>query len=102
MELGKIGEHCSLCGQLDFLPFKCTGCSKVFCLKHKSTSSHSCPGDSSREISSETKGEPQPEKKYENPYKCSLPGCREKQLHPCICKRCQNNFCLKHRFDIDH
>lgn len=31
MDLGQIGEHCSLpgCRQLDFLPFRCSSCAKV-------------------------------------------------------------------------
>ena len=39
-----IGEHCQLeeCNQLDFLPFKCDLCKKIFCLKHKSYDDHKC------------------------------------------------------------
>ncbi|KAF2316176.1 hypothetical protein GH714_041517 [Hevea brasiliensis] len=40
-----LGTHCqhSDCNQLDFLPFKCQGCHKVFCLEHRSYKSHDCP-----------------------------------------------------------
>lgn len=33
-DLMALGQHCSLpdCQQLDFLPFKCDSCNKVFCL----------------------------------------------------------------------
>ncbi|XP_069587633.1 AN1-type zinc finger protein 1 isoform X1 [Ranitomeya imitator] len=41
----EIGQHCDVenCGQLDFLPFVCDGCSRVFCLTHRSRDSHGCP-----------------------------------------------------------
>ncbi|CAN6448463.1 unnamed protein product [Victoria cruziana] len=39
-----LGRHCQFdeCHQLDFLPFKCDGCKKVFCLEHRTYRSHSC------------------------------------------------------------
>ncbi|KAL4581660.1 hypothetical protein LXL04_006186 [Taraxacum kok-saghyz] len=39
-----LGRHCQLpdCNQLDFLPFKCAGCEKVFCVEHRSYKSHEC------------------------------------------------------------
>lgn len=40
-ELLDIGEHCSFCGQVDFLPFKCS-CKSVFCAQHKSPETHNC------------------------------------------------------------
>lgn len=30
-----IGEHCSICRQLDFLPFNCLKCGKSFCSNHR-------------------------------------------------------------------
>lgn len=30
-----IGEHCSICRQLDFLPFNCEKCGKSFCSNHR-------------------------------------------------------------------
>ncbi|KAL4379549.1 hypothetical protein GQ457_02G011540 [Hibiscus cannabinus] len=40
-----LGKHCQFSGclQLDFLPFKCQACLKVFCLEHESCKSHECP-----------------------------------------------------------
>ncbi|KAD5317734.1 hypothetical protein E3N88_17680 [Mikania micrantha] len=37
-----LGKHCQLsdCKQPDFLPFKCDGCHKPFCLEHRSYESH--------------------------------------------------------------
>lgn len=40
-ELMDIGEHCSFCGQIDFLPFKCD-CNGVFCLQHRQKEQHGC------------------------------------------------------------
>ncbi|PNH09481.1 Zinc finger AN1 and C2H2 domain-containing stress-associated protein 16 [Tetrabaena socialis] len=47
-ELGQVlgvGEHCSRldCRQVDFLPFKCDCCSRIYCLEHRSYSAHACP-----------------------------------------------------------
>lgn len=42
-----IGAHCSheLCRQLDFLPFTCKNCSRVFCLEHHKFKDHDCNTD---------------------------------------------------------
>lgn len=40
-ELMDIGEHCSFCGQIDFLPFKCS-CKQTFCMLHRIPESHQC------------------------------------------------------------
>lgn len=44
MELPDVGEQCSLetCKQLDFLPFTCGNCRKIFCKQHYITSAHDC------------------------------------------------------------
>lgn len=41
-ELMEIGEHCSFCGQIDFLPFKCS-CKSSFCSQHRQPEAHNCP-----------------------------------------------------------
>lgn len=41
-ELMEIGEHCSFCGQIDFLPFKCS-CKSNFCSQHRAPEAHNCP-----------------------------------------------------------
>ena len=38
-----IGKHCYKCGQLDFLPFVCDKCNKVFCRYHRVYENHDCP-----------------------------------------------------------
>ncbi len=45
-----LGEHCSVgsCRQIDFLPFTCDCCKRVFCLEHRTYEAHSCPSAGSR------------------------------------------------------
>jgi hypothetical protein len=47
-----IGKHCAFpeCNQLDFLPFKCDCCNKVFCLEHRTYASHRCEKSGNREF----------------------------------------------------
>ncbi|CCH46955.1 AN1-type zinc finger protein 1 [Wickerhamomyces ciferrii] len=40
-QLLDIGEHCSFCGQIDFLPFKCS-CHQTFCQNHRKPENHDC------------------------------------------------------------
>ncbi len=41
-DMMSIGEHCACsgCAQLDFLPFRCSGCRRLFCAEHRN--SHGC------------------------------------------------------------
>lgn len=34
--------------------------------------------------------------------RCSFQGCKAKEMVPVICKDCNQNYCLKHRFQNDH
>ena len=45
MELPHIGKSCSntACNRLDFLPYKCDLCSKIFCQDHREYRDHNCP-----------------------------------------------------------
>lgn len=40
-----VGAHCSApgCAQLDFLPFRCAGCSETHCAEHRGKLQHGCP-----------------------------------------------------------
>jgi hypothetical protein len=40
--LMEIGTHCAECNDLDFLPFKCPECSRIYCSKHRVPESHGC------------------------------------------------------------
>ncbi|XP_053569144.1 AN1-type zinc finger protein 1 [Bombina bombina] len=92
----EIGEHCGFehCGQLDFLPFICDGCSRVFCLQHRSRDAHGCPLVSLCNDHVKT---------TENTlYPCTFRDCIEKELVQMLCPYCEKHFCLRHRHQPDH
>ncbi|GLU02015.1 hypothetical protein SLE2022_192880 [Rubroshorea leprosula] len=127
-----LGSHCqhSDCRQLDFLPFKCDGCRKVFCLEHRSYKSHKCPKSDDNKsrrvivceicsVSIEVTGrEEEDEKKILERHEksgdcdpkkkkkpmCPVRRCRETLTfsNTSTCKTCQVKVCLKHRFPADH
>ncbi|XP_022741401.1 zinc finger AN1 domain-containing stress-associated protein 12-like [Durio zibethinus] len=126
-----LGKHCqhSDCRQLDFLPFKCEGCHKVFCLEHRSYKSHECPKSDhkSRKVivcetcstSIEKAGKEEEEVKIMlekhkqsgncDPRKTKKPTCPVRRCketltfsNSIVCKTCQLKVCLKHRFPDDH
>ncbi|XP_070575815.1 AN1-type zinc finger protein 1-like [Ptychodera flava] len=91
-----VGKHCSVntCKQLDFLPFTCNGCSRIFCLEHHSLGSHSCTQENMVNCKPSVEGP--------KSYSCSLESCSSKELMPVICEHCQQQFCLNHRHQQDH
>lgn len=42
--LMNIGKNCSECHALDFLPYTCEYCHRVFCADHRKLDAHKCPG----------------------------------------------------------
>ncbi|KAK6913163.1 Zinc finger, AN1-type [Dillenia turbinata] len=126
-----LGKHCQYpeCNQLDFLPFTCVGCLRVFCLDHRSYKSHLCSRsdhDSRKVIvcdicstSIETTGHNKDDEKailekHEksgdcDPRKKKRPTCPVKRCrqvltfsNTSVCKTCNLKTCLKHRFAADH
>ncbi|XP_048434877.1 zinc finger AN1 domain-containing stress-associated protein 12-like [Pyrus x bretschneideri] len=127
-----LGRHCQLsdCNQLDFLPFQCDGCRKVFCVEHRSYKSHECPKSdhNSRKVvvceicsaSIETTGrdgeqdqklllEKHAKSGNCDPRKKKKPTCPVRRCKEILtfsntstCKTCQIKVCLKHRFPADH
>ena len=122
----ELGKHCSHknCHTLDFLPFKCAGCSSFFCLEHRTCESHSCPSLSIQVPSSSvqcpicnqhlplekgqsldelvgahiSRGCPPPTQKVSTQVptgRCNT--CRKKELLPYRCTRCHKEHCGKHR-----
>lgn len=93
-----IGQHCAVdhCNQIDFLPFKCDGCSAIFCLEHRSTEAHGCPVVEMKQESSTTV------KSEVTVYHCSKLDCKSKEPVPVICQFCTLQFCLSHRHAQDH
>ncbi|CAA0816487.1 Zinc finger AN1 domain-containing stress-associated protein 12 [Striga hermonthica] len=126
-----LGSHCENpdCRRLDFLPFTCNACRKVFCLDHRSYKSHGCPNSDagSRKVvvceicssAVETTGrDSEDEKKilerHEksgqcDPKKKKKPTCPVRRCRQVLtvsntatCKNCRIKICLRHRFPADH
>lgn len=133
MEFPDLGRHCSeeTCHQLDFLPFKCDGCRKMFCLEHRTYKAHSCPNESHKDVSvlicpvcaksvkkvfgessevtmkKHSQGsscDPSNFAKVMKKPKCPVRGCRELLTfsNKYSCNSCQKSVCLRHRFPADH
>lgn len=130
MEFGHIGKHCSepSCRTLDFLPFTCSGCGNVYCLDHRTAKAHNC----SHKITEDERklhtcplcdtpltilkdqdineivelhiqrGCKSEQEERRASKKCSVKGCKTIELVPIVCQGCQKQFCLKHRFDVEH
>ncbi|XP_073060340.1 zinc finger AN1 domain-containing stress-associated protein 12 [Primulina eburnea] len=122
-----LGSHCELpdCHQLDFLPFSCNACHKIFCLEHRSYGSHRCPNSDSgsrkvlvcevcsHAIETTGHGEEEEKKILEkhdcDPKKKKKPACPVRRCKEVLtfsntssCKICRINVCLRHRFPMDH
>lgn len=127
-----LGKHCSVddCRQIDFLPFTCDCCQKVFCLEHRSYSRHQCPKANKNDVTVVicplcAKGvrlipkedpnitweshvniecDPSNYEKATKKRKCPVPGCRELLTfsNTIKCRDCSIDHCLKHRFGPDH
>ncbi|KVI03491.1 Zinc finger, AN1-type [Cynara cardunculus var. scolymus] len=122
-----LGKHCSVddCKIIDFLPFTCDCCNKVFCLDHRSYISHQCPKanknnrtvvicplcakgvhlvlDQDPNITWEshvnTDCDPSNYEKVTKKKKCPVRGCRETLTfsNTIKCRDCTIEHCLKHR-----
>lgn len=121
----------SECHLLDFLPVRCDACSKDFCASHFSYDAHHCESSYRKDvqvpvcplcgklvpvpkgqlpdvvvgnhIDADCKSDPalaSRGKIYTN--RCSQKGCKKRELVPMVCKDCDQNFCIKHRFPADH
>ncbi|XP_047317765.1 zinc finger AN1 domain-containing stress-associated protein 12 [Impatiens glandulifera] len=124
-----LGKHCQFCKQLDFLPFHCDSCQKVYCLEHIPHKAHECQksGINSRKVivcqicskSIETTGHDGEYEKAElhkhersgdcDPKKKKKPTCPVKRCREAltfsnssVCKNCGVKVCLNHRFPADH
>uniref|UniRef100_T1K8J5 AN1-type domain-containing protein n=1 Tax=Tetranychus urticae TaxID=32264 RepID=T1K8J5_TETUR len=96
-ELPDLGQQCSSCRRLDFLPIVCVYCKSVFCKDHLSTEIHKCPDFiASDRIIKET-----PEKlEHERCDFCSE--IVKNRLEMVKCDHCQSIFCLAHRHPEGH
>ncbi|CAI5450037.1 unnamed protein product [Caenorhabditis angaria] len=128
-EFPHFGSHCGVefCNQLDFLPIKCDACRGEYCTQHFVYDAHNCenayrkniqvpvcpmcsqpvptpknvPAD--YQVNEHIQNNCEKSKKreiYKN--KCSVKGCRKKELIPVTCPTCKLNYCLTHRHEQDH
>ncbi|XP_020580052.1 zinc finger AN1 and C2H2 domain-containing stress-associated protein 16-like [Phalaenopsis equestris] len=127
-----LGKHCSVedCKLIDFLPFTCDRCDKVFCLQHRSYAKHTCPNanqtdvtvlicplcaQSVRLVPNEDPNitwdlhvngncDPSNYQKTTKKKRCPVPGCKEILVfsNTIRCKDCTQEHCLRHRFGPDH
>lgn len=129
MQFVNLGAHCAnaLCGQQDFLPFKCEFCLKEYCKEHRGPSEHSCgsfsmgtevakcpmcgQGITLREgvdpnISWDTHFNSGVcyENQQRKSKKCPVGNCKTKlnEVNSCVCSTCGLRTCLTHRFPDQH
>nr|CAG4636395.1 EOG090X0APF [Eubosmina coregoni]SVE69970.1 EOG090X0APF [Eubosmina coregoni] len=132
MKLSHLGKHCTekTCNQLDFLPMKCDACDLIFCKDHVRYELHKCgssykknvqvpvcplcnqpvPGKRgeapdiavSEHIDRDCQSDPAKQKRKVFGNRCTMKGCKQKEVVPIVCDQCKMNFCLKHRHTIDH
>lgn len=122
-----IGRHCahSSCQQLDFLPFKCRKCAKVYCLEHRNcpctegsqetvlvcplcAKAVVCPPGEDPELvfdrHTRTECDPSNYDRVHRKPRCPVAGCKEKltTTNTYTCRDCAVTVCLKHRLPSDH
>lgn len=127
-----LGQHCSRddCHQLDFLPFTCNACHKVFCLEHRQYKSHNCPNANDQDVTVivcpvcikairtvpnedenatwerhvRTDCDPSNYEKATKKPRCPVRGCKEILVfaNKVFCNDCKRDVCVKHRFGPDH
>jgi len=127
--LMSIGVHCAVdgCKKLDFLPFQCSACCFVYCLDHRLPTSHNCPKwssidkylpvcnicqnilevDESNQLEIykkhlESKCKLHVAQPVNTKIKCDFENCGVEELLATYCRKCHQNYCLKHRHPIDH
>lgn len=132
MEFPDLGKHCTVssCNKLDFLPIKCDACSQIFCDEHYQYAVHNCANAYKKDnqvpvcplcnipipiprgnspdaavgahIDNDCQSDPAKSNRKVFTNKCSVKGCKNKEVIPITCKECTNNYCLKHRHTTDH
>jgi predicted nucleic acid binding AN1-type Zn finger protein len=125
MEMPHIGTQCGnpSCNQLDFLPFRCSGCTKQFCINHRKQGDHSCTAGAiledtvipvcplcfssvpirngenpneivERHINAGCPDHDDERRQRKKAKACSLRSCGKSELVPIICPDCNRQFCL--------
>ncbi|KAI8145062.1 hypothetical protein BJV82DRAFT_604748 [Fennellomyces sp. T-0311] len=128
MEFPELGKHCTFdgCSQLDFLPYTCYHCKKIFCQEHFKLDDHHCPSLNDPQLDVRVPTcpiceSPVPGPRNEDPNirvnrhiqsncadtkrqsnLCRQRGCKAKLLVPMQCSDCGKAYCVKHRLPVDH
>eukprot|EP00123_Amoebidium_parasiticum_P003614 comp14901_c0_seq1/m.11454 comp14901_c0_seq1/g.11454 ORF comp14901_c0_seq1/g.11454 comp14901_c0_seq1/m.11454 type:complete len:274 (-) comp14901_c0_seq1:27-848(-) len=131
MEFPSFGKNCGepTCKQLDFLPFTCDACKKVYCLEHHKYADHNCTEAYLKDNVvpvCPVCNSPVPVKRGEDPNlkinqhiekgcepaeqtdhkayvnQCTKKGCRKREAIPVRCATCRQNFCFNHRLESNH
>ncbi|KAI9493089.1 hypothetical protein BDB00DRAFT_383885 [Zychaea mexicana] len=128
MEFPDLGKHCTFegCSQLDFLPYTCYQCKKIFCQEHFKLDEHRCPSLNDPQLDVRVPTcpiceSPVPGPRNEDPNirvnrhiqnncadtkkpsnVCRQKGCKAKLLVPMQCSDCGKAYCVKHRLPVDH
>ena len=87
----EFGARCKECKRIDFLPFECKHCKQVFCIEHRYVDNHICIFVEKKTLT---------ECRKISKYQCFF--CDKQSMVEIICKNCNNNFCLKHRYPEIH
>mmetsp|Transcript_6331 Transcript_6331/g.12076 ORF Transcript_6331/g.12076 Transcript_6331/m.12076 type:complete len:189 (+) Transcript_6331:76-642(+) len=124
----KIGAHCAdpTCNQLDFLPWRCRGCSELFCAEHNAA--HSCaqtaqleaeedrwavecplcnrnvaamPGET-RDTAVSRHMERGCKPRKARKHRCAVRGCKTKEMISVRCRDCTQQVCFAHRNPDTH
>eukprot|EP00898_Chlorokybus_atmophyticus_P007593 jgi/Chlat1/7835/Chrsp66S07283 len=130
----ELGKHCSYegCQLVDFLPFDCDACKRIYCLDHRTYREHECsvagdrdtsvlvcplclkgvrliPGENpnltwERHASSSGACDPANYARVKKRRRCPVPGCKEALTfsNKFACRDCHTDICLRHRFAKDH
>eukprot|EP00048_Salpingoeca_helianthica_P008234 m.120232 g.120232 ORF g.120232 m.120232 type:complete len:211 (-) comp14548_c4_seq3:30-662(-) len=126
----RVGDHCNVkdCRMLDFLPFKCNACRRIYCQEHRHYDAHACAeayakdfksppcplcgvivpipagSDANTEMMHHMDRGCAPPRGSAVPSfsACGVPGCKKKEVVPMTCAKCRRNFCVRHRFEGDH
>jgi predicted nucleic acid binding AN1-type Zn finger protein len=132
-ELPGLGKHCSFtplgsssgCGYLDFLPFKCENCQKIFCEEHRFPHTHNCTvqydkviptcpmcnqiiyvkqgADVNVEVNKHINaGCPTVQKPEIRSFGCTVKNCKVKELQRISCTQCKKDFCSSHKYPTSH
>lgn len=127
-----MGQHCSenSCKILDFLPLKCDACGNIYCKDHFQYGKHGCSAGVGKDvqvpvcplcnrpvpsrrgdlpdvavgdhIDRECQSDPAQAKRKAYVNRCSVKGCKQREVIPVKCVHCNLNHCLKHRYPDDH